>query len=74
MFHFSSLTLISQAVNNLLVLCRESETGAQMFWDQKLLPKLLNLIKTDLDKEVVVAAVRILDELAKSETRVSCCC
>lgn len=41
-----------------------------MFWDQKLLPKLLALIKGDKDKEMVIAAVRILDELAKNEQRV----
>jgi hypothetical protein len=61
-----------QAISNLMVLARESESGAQRVWaDGAVVSKLLGIIRNDPSEEVVVAAVRALDELVKDPTRVS---
>lgn len=60
-------------MNNLLVLARDSETGASRVWeDGRIVPTLLQAIDdTTANEEIVVAAARVLDELAKNSSRVS---
>lgn len=59
-------------MNNLLVLARESETGAARVWkDGKIVGTLLKVIDDGSATEgIVVAAARVLDELAKNSKRV----
>ncbi|CCD69153.1 UNC-45/Cro1/She4 central domain-containing protein [Caenorhabditis elegans] len=59
------------ALNNLLVLCRESESGATGVWNQgALVPFVLNLINdASENEEVTVTAIRILDETIKNSVR-----
>lgn len=59
-------------MNNLLVLSRESEAGASRVWnDGKIVEILLKVIDSNLGNEaVVVAAARVMDELAKNSSRV----
>ncbi|KAI1716556.1 myosin-binding striated muscle assembly central domain-containing protein [Ditylenchus destructor] len=60
------------AINNLLVLCRDSEDGASRVWqDGKIVDQLLSVIK-EKDKwsdEFALSAIRIMDELAKKRER-----
>ncbi|VBB27322.1 unnamed protein product [Acanthocheilonema viteae] len=59
------------AMNNLLVLSRESETGASRVWnDGKIIETLLKIIdKNSSNEAIVVAAARVLDELVKNSNR-----
>ncbi|KAM3728902.1 Protein unc-45 [Dirofilaria immitis] len=59
------------AMNNLLVLSRESETGASRIWNNgKIIEILLKIIDGDSANEaIVVAAVRVLGELMKNSSR-----
>lgn len=59
-------------MNNLLVLSRESETGASFVWnDGKIVKTLLKIIDDNLANEsIVVSAARILDELVQNSNRV----
>ncbi|EGT47902.1 hypothetical protein CAEBREN_14621 [Caenorhabditis brenneri] len=59
------------ALNNLLVLCRESETGATQVWNQSsIVSFVLNLINDKNEsEELVVTALRILDETIKNNAR-----
>ncbi|VDM10517.1 unnamed protein product [Wuchereria bancrofti] len=59
------------ALNNLLVLSRESETGASYVWDGgKIVEALVKIIDDNLTNEsIVVAAARVLDELMKNSSR-----
>lgn len=59
-------------MNNLLVLSRESETGASLVWnDGKIIETLLKIIdENSANEAIVVAAARVLDELAKNSDRV----
>ncbi|CAI2349049.1 unnamed protein product [Caenorhabditis sp. 36 PRJEB53466] len=59
------------ALNNLLVLCRESESGATAVWNNgAIVPFVLNLVNDKEESEkVVVTAVRILDETIKNHAR-----
>ena len=61
-----------KGMNNLLVLARDSETGAAQVWsDGKIVEPLLKMM-TDksLKEELVIAATRLLDELSKKSDRV----
>uniref|UniRef100_A0A0N5AQ81 Protein unc-45 homolog B n=1 Tax=Syphacia muris TaxID=451379 RepID=A0A0N5AQ81_9BILA len=60
-----------KAMNNLLVLSRDSETGASRVWSGgKALDALLNIMRdSNADEELVVAAIRVLDELMKKSER-----
>uniref|UniRef100_A0A8R1E4Q9 TPR_REGION domain-containing protein n=1 Tax=Caenorhabditis japonica TaxID=281687 RepID=A0A8R1E4Q9_CAEJA len=59
------------ALNNLLVLCRESESGATGVWNNgAIIPFVMNLINDKAENEdVVITAVRILDETLKNHAR-----
>lgn len=59
-------------MNNLLVLSRESETSASRIWnDGKIIETLMKVIDdSSANEAVVVAAVRVLDELVKNSNRV----
>lgn len=61
-----------KALNNLLVLSRESETGALRVWDDgKIIETLLKMLDSNSTNEaIVVAAARVLDELVKNSSRV----
>lgn len=62
-----------KAMNNLLVLCRDSEDGARRVWQEgKILPQLLQVLndKAAWSDELALCAVRILDELTKRRERV----
>uniref|UniRef100_A0A914VHH0 Protein unc-45 homolog B n=1 Tax=Plectus sambesii TaxID=2011161 RepID=A0A914VHH0_9BILA len=64
----------ARAINNLLVLARESQSGAQRVWaDGAVVPKLLGIIRNDSSQENVIAAVRALDELAKDSGATAAC-
>jgi hypothetical protein len=59
-------------MNNLLVLCRESNEGALRVWrDGAIVQQLFGIIKNEntTDEEAICAA-RILSELAKSHEKV----
>lgn len=53
------------------MLARDSEAGAELVWSKNLIDRLINLIRSDANIEAVQAAIRLLDELAKNEQRVS---
>ncbi|CAO4368105.1 unnamed protein product [Caenorhabditis nigoni] len=59
------------ALNNLLVLCRESESGATSVWNQgAIVPFILNLINDKAEnEELIVTGIRILDETLKNNAR-----
>ncbi len=57
-------------MNNLLVLAREP-AGAALIWKEGTIHKILHLISTDTDEELILGAQRVMDELAKDEERVS---
>jgi hypothetical protein len=60
-------------MNNLLVLCRESNEGARRVWkDGAIASQLLSVIKDQQDPtdEEALCAVRIFSELTKSRERV----
>ncbi|VDO33014.1 unnamed protein product [Brugia timori] len=59
------------ALNNLLVLSRESETAASCVWNGgKIVEALVKIIDGNLTNEsIVVAAARVLDELMKNSNR-----
>uniref|UniRef100_A0A915DQI4 Uncharacterized protein n=1 Tax=Ditylenchus dipsaci TaxID=166011 RepID=A0A915DQI4_9BILA len=61
---------VFQAMNNLLVLCRDSEDGAVKVWqDGKVVSEFLGVLndKAKWSDELATSAMRILDELAKKE-------
>ncbi|KAL3103383.1 hypothetical protein niasHS_002569 [Heterodera schachtii] len=59
-----------KAMNNLLVLCRDSNSGAMRVWQNgQSVAQLLGVIKGNASDEEALCAVRILDELAKSRER-----
>ncbi|KAL3118992.1 hypothetical protein niasHT_003775 [Heterodera trifolii] len=59
-----------KAMNNLLVLCRDSNSGAMRVWQNgQIVAQLLGVIKGNASDEEALCAVRILDELAKSRER-----
>jgi len=60
-----------KALNNLLVLSRDSEEGAKRIWQNgKILEVLLPLARNpETPEEFAVAALRIIDELAKKRSR-----
>lgn len=62
-----------KAMDNLIVLCRDSEAGANRVWQEgKIVPELLDVIR-DAEKfsdELALRATRVLDELAKKRERV----
>jgi hypothetical protein len=63
-----------KAINNLLVLCRESEDGARRVWqDGLMVNQLLNIAKDKQtwSDEFAINAMRILDELIKKRERVN---
>uniref|UniRef100_A0A158Q8D0 Protein unc-45 homolog B n=1 Tax=Elaeophora elaphi TaxID=1147741 RepID=A0A158Q8D0_9BILA len=70
-FDDGNLEQRATAMNNLLVLSRESETGASRVWnDGKIIETLLKIIDSNSANEaVMVAAARILDELVKNSSR-----
>ncbi|CAD6190352.1 unnamed protein product [Caenorhabditis auriculariae] len=59
------------ALNNLLVLCRDSESGATSVWNKgALVPFILKLIGDESESsEVAVTATRVLDETLKNHSR-----
>ncbi|GMT03836.1 hypothetical protein PENTCL1PPCAC_26010, partial [Pristionchus entomophagus] len=59
------------AINNLLVLARESETGAQRVWNEGGLVSLVlsAIASKETTDEFAVAAVRVLDEVCKNHGR-----
>ncbi|VDN01183.1 unnamed protein product [Thelazia callipaeda] len=59
------------AMNNLLVLSRESETGASRVWNNgEIIKTLLKVIDDNsINEDVALTAIRILDELAKNSKR-----
>ncbi|GMR33986.1 hypothetical protein PMAYCL1PPCAC_04181 [Pristionchus mayeri] len=59
------------AINNLFVLARDSETGAQRVWNEgRIVPFVLSAITTpDTPDEFVISAVRVLDEVCKNHGR-----
>ncbi|CAB3403390.1 unnamed protein product [Caenorhabditis bovis] len=59
------------AMSNLLVLCRESESGATGVWrNGELVPFIFGLINDpNENEEVVVTATRVLDETLKNHAR-----
>lgn len=64
-------------MNNLLVLSRE-QAGATLLWNVGAVQKLLDLIQTESKSveetsDLLVAAQRVLDELARDGERVSDC-
>uniref|UniRef100_A0A915Q3F6 Protein unc-45 homolog B n=1 Tax=Setaria digitata TaxID=48799 RepID=A0A915Q3F6_9BILA len=71
-FNDGDLEQRTTAMNNLLVLSRESETGASRIWnDGKIVEALLKVIDDNSANEaIVVAAARVLDELLKNSSRV----
>ncbi|CAJ0956400.1 unnamed protein product, partial [Mesorhabditis belari] len=60
-----------KAMANLLVLARDSESGAQRVWNGgKIVSVLTKIYSTkEEDEEVAVMAVRVLDELCKNHSR-----
>lgn len=59
-------------MNNLLVLCRESQLAANIVWSNGVIVKrLLEVINHSIDCELALSAIRILDELAKQSERVN---
>lgn len=70
---FRTLKVIGfQAMNNLLVLARDSETGASRVWSEgRILEPLLNIMRDkSVDEELLLAATRVLDEVMKKSDRV----
>lgn len=61
-------------MNNLLVLARDSETGASRVWNEgKIVDTVMALIEDkQADDQIVLGAVRVLDEVVKNGKRVSC--
>lgn len=59
-------------MNNLLVLARDSELGASRVWnDGRIMYTVLTLINDpQANDELIITAIRILDELTKSSRRV----
>lgn len=60
-------------MNNLLVLCRESQVGASGVWlNGNIVTRLMEVINNldDWNDELALCAIRILDELAKQRERV----
>jgi hypothetical protein len=60
-------------MNNLLVLARESDVGAQRVWENgAVVVRLLDIVRDSTsDDELAISAIRILDELVKNHERVS---
>lgn len=61
-------------MNNLLVLCRESQVGANGVWlNGDIVQRLMEVINNSnvWDDELALCANRILDELAKQRERVT---
>ncbi|VDM43851.1 unnamed protein product [Toxocara canis] len=61
----------NKAINNLLVLARDSETGASRVWnDGKIIDSVMQLIGDKrADEQFVLGAVRVLDEVVKNSKR-----
>ncbi|GMT34769.1 hypothetical protein PFISCL1PPCAC_26066, partial [Pristionchus fissidentatus] len=59
------------AINNILVLARESETGALRVWNEgRIVPQVLHAIMSpETSEEFAVAAIRVLDEVCKNHSR-----
>uniref|UniRef100_T1JCZ1 Protein unc-45 homolog B n=1 Tax=Strigamia maritima TaxID=126957 RepID=T1JCZ1_STRMM len=55
-----------QAANNLVVLSRD-KAGAEMMFKNKIVPKILGLMKTERDPEIITACIRTLGELCKGD-------
>uniref|UniRef100_A0A914RYN6 Syndecan/Neurexin domain-containing protein n=1 Tax=Parascaris equorum TaxID=6256 RepID=A0A914RYN6_PAREQ len=61
------------AMNNLLVLARDSETGALRVWNEgKIIDTVMALIEDkQADDQIVLGAVRVLDEVVKNGKRIT---
>jgi len=57
-------------MNNLLVLAREN-AGAKLIIEKDGLSKILQIIETEKDPEMVLSAYRTMDQIANDETRVN---
>ncbi|KAK0423976.1 hypothetical protein QR680_008441 [Steinernema hermaphroditum] len=60
-----------KALNNLLVLARDSETGAVSVWQNGgVVARLLSVIENDIfNNDHAIAAIRVIDELCRSHKR-----
>lgn len=52
------------AMNNLLVLARE-RAGAEIMFNEKVVPKLIKILKLEKNEEIIIIAIRIIAELCK---------
>ena len=52
------------AMNNLLVLSRE-KAGAEVMFSERVVSKIVKLLKTEKNEEIILAAIRIIAELCK---------
>ena len=52
------------AMNNLLVLSRE-KAGAEIMFSEKIVSKIVKLLKVEKNEEIYIAAIRIIAELCK---------
>uniref|UniRef100_F1KS65 Protein unc-45 A n=1 Tax=Ascaris suum TaxID=6253 RepID=F1KS65_ASCSU len=70
-FNVGDVEQRNKAMNNLLVLARDSETGASRVWNEgKIVDTVMALIEDkQADDQIVLGAVRVLDEVVKNGKR-----